>query len=153
MANTITKIRTNYVSVTDYNEFERVIKSCVADDDIEITHIVDKDGKTKYAFNVEGDIDGSRDADCETHCCDCESQDDCNEEWSYDNFLQQLQNVIADDDALIITTISYCKMAELHAYAEVITKHGIKALTLQDWAWDTARELLNDGDWTTRDYG
>lgn len=153
MANVITKTRTNYVSITDTDKFNEIIHSCVADDEFSI---IEKqiDGETKYGFYINADIDGLRDnSECDKSCAECDDLEDCEYDFNYDDFLKALQTVIAPGDALIITTISYLKMIELHAYVEVVTADAIKSINLESGAMALAQEMLGNKDWSTINNG
>ena len=158
MANTISKTRTNFVGITDFDRFKHIISSCVADngEKLEIIENTDANGVTKYGFCIEENICGMRERDefCEVEsCADCEYFDDCDKDYSYDDFLEELTKVIAPGDALIITNICYQKMCSLYAYADIVTSESVESLTLEDLALKKAQKLLGNNDWHTVNEG
>lgn len=154
MANSVSKARTNYVGITDIDKFNDIISRCVTDgEEIEIITHTDTDGSIKYGFYCEDNICGMRipNEDCNRESCDsCEYYDNCDMDCEYDLFLRELQQVIAPDDALIITTLCYERMRYLQAYTEIVTHKSISGITLSDSAISKAREMLGNPKWTTR---
>ncbi len=158
MSNQISKTRTNFVGITDFDRFKDIIARCVADgaEKLKIIENTDNDGVTKYGFYVEENICGMREHDefCEVeNCADCEYLDDCDKDYSYDDFLEELTKVIAPGDALIITNICYEKMSSLYAYADVVTSESVESLTLEDLAFKKAQEMLDNKNWYTVNEG
>lgn len=153
MSNSISKTRTNFVGITDFDKFKDILSRCVVDDGEMLTIIENtEDGITKYGFYVEENICGmrERDAFCNAEsCADCEDAHECDVDCNYDDFLKELQQVIVPGDALIITTFCYEKMCYLLAYVDIITCDAIEAITLESEAFDKAREMLGNKDWTT----
>lgn len=159
MANSITKTRTNYVRVTDPEGFKAAVQACVVDngEEIEIGEKPDENGIMTYSFACADNMCGIRIPDendeCDGNCAECGDSYECDIDCSWDAFLESLQPFIAEGDALIVTTLSRLKLAELHAYAEIVTNKEIKGLTLETLALDLAREMLGDEKWNTQNYG
>lgn len=155
MANSIYKIRTNYVRITDVDKFNDIISHCIIDggEEIKIITHTDENDVTRYGFYCEECIDGMRipGVDCnETNCKNCPDFSDCDGDCEYEAFIKELQTVIAPDDALIITTFNYEKMRYLAAYADIVTCKKWKYIELADIAVDNACKLLGNKDWTTQ---
>lgn len=156
MANEITKIRTNFVEITDLDAFRSILESCVVCNGESITIIENTENNvTKYGFYVEEDIDGIRERDesCNAEsCAECKDAYECDVDCSYDAFLKELQQVIAPGDALIITAFCYEKMCYLKAFVDIVTHDSIDAVTLEKAAFNKAREMLGNENWTTQNY-
>lgn len=158
MANLISKTRTNFIEITDFDKFKSILQNCSVDDGRTFTIIENtEDGVTKYGFHVTENIYGmrKRDESCNAEsCADCEDSDECDMDCDYDAFLEELQQVIAPGDALIITTLCYEKLRYLKAYVDIVTHDSIDSIALETAAVKKAREMLGNKDWVTQnDYG
>lgn len=156
MTNSIYKTRTNYISVTDEDEFRRIMALCITSDGErpEVITRTDEDGKTHFGFYVEDDIEGYM-LDENNNIVDPYSKDFDDEmdyETSYDRFIEDLQKVIAPDDALIITIIAYEKMRWLASQSIIVTHNDVKHMDMSDLAFKTARKMLDNPDWHTEMY-
>ena len=152
MANSVYKTRTNYVRVTDENEFKRIIGLCNCTDSEPLTLITkDIDGETHFGFCVEGDINGYL-IDENDNIVDPNSDDfdeEADYDTNYDRFIDDIQSVIAPGDALIITTIGCENMRWLSSCVTVITCDARKTAFLSDVAYNAAQTMLGDNTWTT----
>lgn len=158
MSNQISKTRTNFVGITDFDKFKSILQNCSVDDGETFTIIENtEDGITKYGFYVAENICGMRERDesCNAEsCADCEDAYECDMDCDYDAFLEELQQVIAPGDALIITTLCYEKMCYLKAYVDIVTHDAIDGIALEPAAVEKACEMLGNKDWNTQnDYG
>lgn len=156
MANSIYKTRTNYVKVTDEDAFRRIIGLCTTSygEKTEVITKMDENNKICFGFYVEDDIDGYLidENDNIVDPYDKDFDDEMDYETSYDRFIEDLQKVIAPDDALIITTIAYEKMRWLAGHFTVVTHNEIKHINMSDVAFETARKMLDNPDWCTEMY-
>lgn len=156
MANLITKTRTNYVEISDIERFKEIIAHCCAEDEISVITHTEND-KRKYGFICDGNIDGfplPNDNCDKKNCKDCEKYSNylCDPDYSFDTFTNELQKVIVPGDALIITTISYENLKYLQGETIIITSECCKLKTLESIGMETAREMLNNPKWDTRNY-
>lgn len=156
MANSVYKIRTNYVNITDENEFRRIIGLCTTSngDNIEVITKMDRDNKIHFGFYVEDDIEGyliDEDDNIVDPCSD-DFDDEMDYETSFDRFIEDLQKVIAPDDALIITIIAYEKMRWLTSQFIIVTHNDVKHMDMSDLALETTRKMLGNSDWRTEMY-
>lgn len=137
MANYVSTTRTNYFHVKDAEAF-RAFMDNVSGDDLELWDEKDDKGDTVFAFGCEGSIYGIQNED---------ENDD------YDLFIKNLQEYIADNDAVILTEAGHEKLRYVTGFATVITSKGIQFLNLDDMALSKAREMLgNPGFSTQMDY-
>lgn len=154
MANSIVKTRTNYIKITDEEKFRNIMLRCVTDDnDVSVITHTDEENVERFGFYCDGNICGLRipSDECNAeNCLNCDHKDECNNDYEWDALLKELQTVIAPDDALIITTLSYEKLCYLEAYSEIVTHDSIKGITLSSLSLETAQKMLGNKDWTTR---
>ncbi len=164
MANAITKIRTNYVEITDIKRFNEIIARCCSENKISVITHTEND-KIKYGFLCDGDIDGiplPNDECVENDCEDCEKYNCiaceqyknfmCDPDCSFDMFIDELQKVIAPGDAMIITIIGYENLRYLQGQTIVITSEHCESKSIDDVSMELARKLLNDPNWETQNY-
>lgn len=137
MANYVSVERTNYFHVKDAEAF-RAFMDTVSGDDIHLYEKVDGNGNPVFAFGCEGSIYGIQNED---------EKDD------YDLFITNLQEYIADNDAVILTETGHEKLCYVSGYAAIITGSDIQHVNLDDMALSKAREMLgNPGFSTQMDY-
>ena len=134
MANYVSTTRTNYFHVKDVETF-RAFMDNVSGDDLELWDEKDDKGDTVFAFGCEGSIYGIQNED---------ENDD------YDLFIKNLQEYIADNDAVILTEAGHEKLRYVTGFATVITSKGIQFLNLDEYALTKAKEMLNNQDFTTK---
>jgi hypothetical protein len=138
MANYCGRTRTNYFRVTDEEKFRQVMANVLcSDDDLEIFEEDGESGK-KFGFCCCGVIQGTK---------QLLDDEDCEED--YDEFIRLLQEVVADDDAIIITEVGYEKLRYLVGRSEIITKTGFKVISLRDATLEAAKTLLGNPDYDT----
>ena len=135
MANYNAVSRTNYFRVTDEEKYEKLFNSLISEDDIEdFTEV--KDGITYHGFGSYSSIDYL----------------DENEEYHFDLFLTELQKILPEDEAFMYFEVGYEKLRYLVGYTYVVTRNEIKGMNIDDWAKDTAKEILGEGFSTRTDY-
>ena len=140
MADYNAKYLTNYFSVTDEAKFKNLMKSCHAQDEIEIYEKEQPDGAVKYSFGCLGIIDGISE--------DNEDNDEGDEDIGL--FYSSLQTIIPPGEAVIITEIGNEKLNYLIACCTVITCAGIKNIDARDEAVKLAAVMLNKPDFITQ---
>ena len=134
MANYECATRTNYFHVKDEDAFRKFAeKICCSEDAIDVWE-KDDNGKKVFAFGGFGEIMGLNNA-----------EDDC----SYDEFLKELQEHIAEDDAVIILESGKEKLRYITGYATVVTSSESKFANIADIAIDIAKKALNNQNWST----
>lgn len=143
MANYCCTIRTNYFHVKNEEKFRELMsKVCGSENAVQLWEEKDKYGNTVFGFGVYGGIAGIRDAE--------EDYDEDADESSYDEFLDGLQECIADDDAIIILESGNEKMRYVIGSASIITSKGYEYLDITSMATEKAAEMLENPDWKTR---
>ena len=137
MANYVSATRTNYFHVKDVETF-RAFMDNVSGDNLELWDEKDDKGDTVFAFGCEGSIYGIQNED---------GNDD------YDLFVENLQEYIADNDAVILTETGHENLRYVSGYAAIITGSDIQHVNLDDMALSKSREMLgNPGFSTQMDY-
>nr|MCR4693221.1 hypothetical protein [Bacillota bacterium] len=94
----------------------------------------DDNGKKVFAFGGFGEIMGLNNA-----------EDDC----SYDEFVKELQEHIAEDDAVIILESGKEKLRYITGYATVVTSSESKFVNIANIAIDLAKKALDNQNWST----
>lgn len=141
MANYCGTIRTNYFHVKDEDSFRNLMSLvCGCEDSVGLWEEKDKDGKTVFGFGVYGGISGLRDTDT----------DDIDDDSSYDDFIDRLQESVAEDDAIIILEAGSEKMRYIIGSATIITSSGFKYMDITDLAVAQAAEMIGNSMWETK---
>ena len=143
MANYCCTIRTNYFHVKDEDRFRDLmarVRGC--EDSVELWEEKDPDGKAVFGFGVYGGIAGLRNAQ--------EDEDGDSDESSYDEFIDGLQECVADNDAVIIMEAGNEKMRCIIGAASIITSKGYQYMDIVDIATRKAAEMLGDSEWKTK---
>lgn len=139
MANYTCTIRTNYFRVKDADKFKTFMSDVYGtEDEIEVFEETDKDGVTRYGFGCCGQIRGVRPT----------NEDGIFSE--YAAFIEGLQELVAEDDAIIIFETGSDGLRYFTGTADVITTNGHKYLRIEDWATKVAAKMLNNPKFTTR---
>lgn len=143
MANYCCTIRTNYFHVKDEEKF-RVLMNRVygSEDTIELWEEKDKAGNTVFGFGTYGGISGVKNAK--------EDYDEDVDETAYDEFIDGLQECVADDDAIIILESGNEKLRYVIGSATIITSKDYKYLDIAAVASQEAAEMLGRPNWRTR---
>lgn len=141
MANYCCAIRTNYFHVKDDEAFRTLMNRVYGcEDSVELWEKKDKDGRTVFGFGVYGGISGLKDSD----------DDDIDDDSSYEDFIDSLQESVADDDAIIILESGNEKLRCVIGSATIITSSGYKYLDIINLATKQAGEMLNNPAWKTQ---
>ena len=144
MANYNCAIRTNYFRVRNEAEFEEMMSHVYgSEDNIDLWKETDKNGNTVYGFGCYGGISGY----CENY-----DPEDLDEDWdqAYDMFIDKLQECVAEDDAVIIMESGWEKMRYVCGYTTVITSKVIRCIDMVKTAVNSARDMLENPEWTTK---
>lgn len=140
MANYNALSRTNYFHVTSEEAFNNFAQHLIAsEDDVKTFKGADKDGNPTYGFYAYDSISYISDLD----------DDDWYENICEEDFIKAIQEIIAPDDAFILTEIGNEKMRYLVGYSLVVTKDDYRSVNLANASITIARELLNNDTFTT----
>lgn len=141
MANYCCTIRTNYFHVKDEDSFRNLMSRVYGcEDSVELWEEKDKNGKTVFGFGVYGGISGLRDTDT----------DDIDDDSAYDDFIDRLQESVAEDDAIIILEAGSENMRYIVGSATIITSSGVKYMNITDLAVAQAAEMIGNSMWGTK---
>lgn len=137
MANYVCTVRTNYFHVKDAETFRAVMEKVQgSEDNIKLWEEKDPDGNPVFGFGCDGGIAGIPEVD--------EDGEEEITDNSYDNFLFELQNAVAENDAIIITEVGHEKQRYVVGTAVIITQQEIACISITDLALQKAREMLNN---------
>ena len=137
MANYYSKCRTNYFSVTDEEKFADIIKHLSGDGEIDFYEHDSDEGK--FMFYCDGVLNGYMNTP---------SDDDGIDE-ARGRMITELQKILPDGEAIILTEAGSEKMNYISCVATIITNTNAQTLNLSDAAIAKAREMLADSDFTT----
>ena len=142
MSFTMTITRTNFFRVTDKASFYKLMEKVHVTDDGELCIWELEKDPSKVAFGCYGEIVGFMKAypDIELPGMDkpvtiYDVYDD-----GYDDFLKELQELLPEQEACLITDISHTKLQSVHAHIATVTKHSIS----YEGIWDTAVQKVRD---------
>lgn len=148
MANYSCAVRTNYFHVKDDEAFRRLmetVRGC--EDTVHVWEDKDATGKTVFGFGSYGEIAGIVIPNNE----DSESEyDEYDVECDYDEFIKRLQNIVADDDAIIIFESGHENLRYLVGCATILTSTDCQYLNITDFAEETASQMLRNLSWCTK---
>ena len=145
MANYSCAIRTNYFHVKDEEKFRDLMgRAYGSEDSISLWEEKDPEGKPVFAFGVYGGIGGIMNAQ------EDETEDEDLDETSYDEFIDGLQECVADDDAIIIFESGHEKLRYVIGDALVITGAGHWYMDIAALATEKAAEMLGNPGWKTK---
>lgn len=136
MANYTCTVTTNWFKVKDEQQFRDLISRVHGDETIEVADM-DYDGAKLFSFGCYGCINGIPDIEESIN-----EDEDC--EYSYDNFIDELQACVADDDAIFIFEAGHEKLRYVTGICEVITSKEYKCVSLHDAACEIARSMLGN---------
>lgn len=141
MANYYGCTRTNYFKVTDEDALVKLIEKCASDDPVGVSLWTNEaeDGTKLYGFGCYGDIEGIGDG-----------EDEDFPDYDYDAFVNELQALLPEGEAVIITHVGHEKLRYLGGNVTVITKDRVEYRYLARVGLDTAREMLDNPEWGTK---
>lgn len=154
MANYYGYTRTNYFSVTDPEKLKDIVDR-IRWSEGDSPFFSEENGK--YCFGAYDTImglsmkkDEAQDANAAYNLYDEDEDYDDDKERNADMVYDALQEIVAPDDAIIITEVGHEKLRYLKGHALVITKDEIAYINLHDAAIDKARALLSNDQYTTQ---
>jgi len=141
MANYNAFTRSNYFKVTDVERMKELVASCACgEDELQLFERDDGDDGKTFGFGCYGSISG----------LEVPGEDpDENPEYEFDPFAAELQKILCDGDAIIITEIGYEKLRYLVGYSIIITKTEIRTVDIRTESLDAVKEMLGNPDFTT----
>ena len=139
MANYCAYIRSNYFAVTDEEKLRELMGSVKGEYGVHLFDTKMPDGTTKYAIGCDGGIYGLQ-----------IDPDDEDSENDLDAFHFELQKLLCEGDAIIITEVGYENLRYLVGVSTVITKSSVVWLDLNELSLSKAKELLGNPDFQTQ---
>lgn len=143
MSEYICTTRTNYFHVKDpaaFRDFMGRVHGSV--DFITLWQEQDDEGRPVFGFGTHGAISGLKNAEAD--------DDDTLDESAYDEFIQGLQEHVAENDAVILLEAGHEKLRYVTGAATILTNTGYEHLDLAAMAVSRASELLGIPDWCTK---
>lgn len=135
MANYECTVRTNYFRVTDEKRYEELLNGLCAEDNIhDFTKV--KDGVLYHGFGSYGSIDYI----------------DKNEEYNFDEFLEELLKILPEDEAFMYFESGHEKLRYIVGSVIIATKNKIVYENLENLAMNKAKEMLGNDFKTVTDY-
>ena len=138
MANYECVIRTNYFRVKDEERF-RALVDVVSAGNLEFWENKDENAFPVFAFGSFGAVSGI------PHLGEG-GEYEADEE-SYDEFLYQLKDLVAEDEAVIIMEAGHEKLNYASGNATVVTCRTVEYVDLEKTALKLCRKLLHDPDY------
>jgi len=137
MANYYGKCRTNYFAVTDAEKFADIMKHLSGESEVAFyEHDTDKG---KYMFYCECNLTG--------YIANPDDDYSCDE--AMDKMTNELQKILPDGEAIILTEAGSEKMRYILCTSTIITNSEIKHINLANIALATAQEMLKNPNYTT----
>ena len=143
MSEYICTTRTNYFHVKDpaaFRDFMGRVHGSV--DFITLWQEQDDEGRPVFGFGTHGAISGLKNAEAD--------DDDTLDESAYDEFIQGLQEHVAENDAVILLEAGHEKLRYVTGAATILTNTDHAYLDLTVAATSKAAEMLGDPKWQTR---
>lgn len=136
MANYVGYTRTNYFRVNDEQKFVSILSKCYTCEGEELEEMaINTDEGRKVGFYCEDSLLGY-----------AENPEDT--DYNLDAFYQDLQSLLPDDDAILITEVGKEKMRYLVGRITVLTKNNIQCKSLDSLGKEMARKTLGEK-WAT----
>ena len=135
MANYYGVTRTNYFTVTNREKLEELVSNCVTDDLQGVQIYPSAENPNYVCLACYGDIEGILDED---------------EDPSFDSFVNELQKLIPDGEAVIIVDAGHEKLRCVRGGVCIITNKDWKYIDTHSIGITTARTLLGDPNWTSK---
>lgn len=132
MANYVGYTRTNYFQVKDEQKFKSILSKCCTCEGEGLEEMVrnTEDGR-KVGFYCEDSLLGY-------------AEDPEDTEYDLDAFYRDLQSLLPNNDAILITEVGREKMCYLVGDVTVITHNSIQGRSLDGIAKEMARKQLGD---------
>lgn len=147
MADVITRIRTNYFKTADPDKLRGLLAAVKTDG--EALTVIEKAGE--FMFYCVADIQGTltdrarRQLEYDPDWAD----DNPDEAYSMDAFLEELKPLIAPGDACIIKSVGHEAMRSLFADAYIVTDERVGYVDLDNVLRQKTRSMLGDPKWET----
>lgn len=143
MANYNCTIRTNYFRVKDEDAF-RVLMARVYGEEggVMLFEQKDKSGNPLFGFGSYGGIAGVKNAMCD--------EDDDVDETAYDEFIDELKKLVAEDDAIIILESGHENLRYITGQAHIITSTEERFLDITKIAAQQAALMLQNPNYSTK---
>lgn len=135
MANYYGVGRTNYFRVTDEEIYKELFAGISAEDVIDISVSENGDDAVRHGFGIYGSLDWT------------DRNDECPES-DLDYFIDEIQKILPEDDALIYMESGHEKLRYVTGYVLIITRECVEWIDLMDLAYSKAKALLGE-DFTT----
>jgi len=130
-------MRTNYFRVTDAEKLKAFVAKAQGQEGEEVELFEREiDGETLYGFGCTAQLQGYYDEDAE--------------EYSYDDFLDDLQTVVAPGDSIIIMEIGYEKLRYVCASAIIVTSEKTESMDFTHLVLAKAAEVVGNPDYRTK---
>lgn len=140
MANYVCAMRTNYFRVKDEEAFKELM-SRVISEDCDVWEKTTDAGEKLFAFGGYSSIDGVHPKGM--------PEDEDYDEFEVDDFLNELADCVADDDAVLIFEGGHEKLRYITGSVTVVTSKDVKYIDIDSAGRDAAREMLCNPDWQT----
>ena len=142
MANYCCTVRSNYFHVKDEAAFLDMMSHVYGcEDEVDLWREKDKNGNPVFGFGAYGGIAGFRELD---------DEDDVADDTAYDDFIDRLQQLVADGDAVIILESGNEKLRYIVGAATIITSTDCKRLDITQLAAEKAAEMLKKPSYQTK---
>lgn len=147
MANYCCAVRTNYFHVKDASAFKRFMENVVTcEDSISVWEEKDKTGNPVFGFGCYGSILGVQVHEEGTS----EENDYGYDDYDFDEFVNGLSELVAEDDAIIILESGNEKLRYVTGCAIVITSTESEYMEIDVLAAQRAAEMLKNPNWKTQ---
>ena len=138
MANYMASARTNYFRVTDEEKYKELFNGLCGEDDI-ADFTKEENGVVYHGFGSYCSIE---------YCAPSEEDDDY--EYNFDAFLDELQKILPDDEVFVYMEAGNEKLRYVSGYVIVMTNKECKSMSLDNWARQQAKQMLNNDDFETQ---
>lgn len=143
MANYTCKIRTNYFHVKDEEAFRALMARVYGEEStVQLFEDTDENGKPVFGFGCNGGIAGVKNAMCD--------EDDDVDETAYDEFIDELKKLVAEDDAIIILESGHENLRYITGQAHIITSTEERFLDITKIAAQQAALMLQNPNYSTK---
>ncbi len=146
MANYCCATRTNYFRVKDADAFRSFMKTVAADEgNVSVWEKEGNDGNIVFGFGCYGSILGTP-----VYKDGSDEDDDCGfDDYDFDEFVNGLSELVAEDDAMIILESGNEKLRYVTGCALVITSTDSEYMEIDVLAAQRAAEMLGNPSWQT----
>lgn len=138
MANYQGIVRTNYFKIKDEERFKEICSDLISEDNI-IVEVSELNGNQYGFIGSYAPID---------YCI--EYNDEICEEYDITKFFKQMQEIISEDDAMILTEVGNEKLRYLVGSCVIVTANDINWIDLESTAIKTTQNMLSNSNWSTR---